>query len=294
MRRILGHSLLRSLVRSHHSLIRLLRTAHSFACSALRSFVRSLAHSGAHGKEVYVYELNASISYSFSPLCINANTTSVKGLAASPKALQVTSSLHMHLPRHYKSHLVFIYKALLTAQSSLWHSGSSGLCPLSLKSKLLVLHLEGVVDCSECLVAERVEKPVTAKVEITNVASEDDFSVDFEPKLVPVIHWNQLGDHVTVPRQHLLQSLKSVSSVGDDSIGQVRPVIHEHFGKLRHCLMECCSFSLLPIHCTSASSGIVSWNVALSSPALFRLLSVHCTASGCWHIEKLSIVADCS
>ena len=66
-----------------------------------------------------------------------------------------------------------------------------------------------------------------------------------------------------------LQSLKSVSSVGDDSIGQVRPVIHEHFGKLRHCLMEYCSVSLLPIHCTSVSSGIVSWNVALSSPALF-------------------------
>ena len=54
-------------------------TAHSFACSALlallarstaliRSLARSLAHSGAHGKEVLVYELNASISYSFNPL----------------------------------------------------------------------------------------------------------------------------------------------------------------------------------------------------------------------------------
>ena len=31
----------------------------------LLSFARSLAH----GKEVYVYELNASISYSFSQLC---------------------------------------------------------------------------------------------------------------------------------------------------------------------------------------------------------------------------------
>ena len=44
-RRVLGHSLLRSLVRSHRSLIRLLCTAR---------FARSLAHSGAHGKEVYV------------------------------------------------------------------------------------------------------------------------------------------------------------------------------------------------------------------------------------------------
>ena len=39
----------------------------------LRSFVRSLArsltHSGAHGKETYVFELNALISYCFNPLC---------------------------------------------------------------------------------------------------------------------------------------------------------------------------------------------------------------------------------
>ena len=36
----------------------------------LRSLARSLIHFGAHGKDVFVYELNASISYSFSPLCI--------------------------------------------------------------------------------------------------------------------------------------------------------------------------------------------------------------------------------
>ena len=46
-RRVLGHSLFRSLVRSH----------------------RSLTHSGAHGKDVFVYELNASISYNMKPLC---------------------------------------------------------------------------------------------------------------------------------------------------------------------------------------------------------------------------------
>ena len=49
-RRVLGHSLLRSLVRSHRSLIRLLRTArfaralrcaHSFACSLTRSLQSS-------------------------------------------------------------------------------------------------------------------------------------------------------------------------------------------------------------------------------------------------------------
>ena len=62
-RRALGYSVLRSLVRSHHSLIRSLRTA-CFA-RALRcadSFARSLTRSGAHGKEVFVYEMSASIS----------------------------------------------------------------------------------------------------------------------------------------------------------------------------------------------------------------------------------------
>ena len=59
------------------------RLIHSlrFACALrlrtpLRSFVRSLAcsltHSGAHVKEAYVYELNALISYIFSPLCHGA------------------------------------------------------------------------------------------------------------------------------------------------------------------------------------------------------------------------------
>ena len=36
----------------------------------LRSFFRSLTHSGAHGIEISVYELNTSISYSSNPLCI--------------------------------------------------------------------------------------------------------------------------------------------------------------------------------------------------------------------------------
>ena len=55
-------------------------TAHSFACAALLaslkysaalicSLARSLTHSRAHGKEIYVKKLNASISFSFNPLC---------------------------------------------------------------------------------------------------------------------------------------------------------------------------------------------------------------------------------
>ena len=39
-------------------------------CAALIwSLARSLTHSGAYGREYYVYELNALISYSFNPYC---------------------------------------------------------------------------------------------------------------------------------------------------------------------------------------------------------------------------------
>ena len=70
---VLGHLHLRLLVRSHCSVIRLLRTA--LSASALRcaySLARSLTHYGAHGKEVRVWvcdwEFYAWISYSFNPL----------------------------------------------------------------------------------------------------------------------------------------------------------------------------------------------------------------------------------
>ena len=58
-RRVLGHSLLRSLVRSHLSLICLLHTAR-FA-RALRC-VHSFTRSRAHWKETYARHLHASIS----------------------------------------------------------------------------------------------------------------------------------------------------------------------------------------------------------------------------------------
>ena len=71
MRWVLGHSLLRSLVHSHRSLIRLLRTARfARALCCAHSFARSLAHSGSHGKVVVVHGMNASFSYSFKPLCM--------------------------------------------------------------------------------------------------------------------------------------------------------------------------------------------------------------------------------
>ena len=63
--------------RTHRRLIHLLRDtrfARALRCAPLRSFVCSLArpftHSRAHGKEVFVYEFNASISCSFNPLWV--------------------------------------------------------------------------------------------------------------------------------------------------------------------------------------------------------------------------------
>ena len=59
--------------------------AHSFPCSTLlaaliRLLARSLTHSRAHGKEVFVFELNASISYNFSPLCVGGLEGEIRGL----------------------------------------------------------------------------------------------------------------------------------------------------------------------------------------------------------------------
>ena len=96
--RVLGHSLVRSLVPSHRTLIHFLHTPRfclraplrSFFCSLalhcslcsraqLRSFVCLLAHSRAHGKEVYIYELNASISCSFNPLWVEKKSKQIEG-----------------------------------------------------------------------------------------------------------------------------------------------------------------------------------------------------------------------
>ena len=63
-KKLLGHLLLRLLVLSHRSLIRLLRTAQlarTLPCA------NSLTCSEAHEKDVHVDELNALISYSLNP-----------------------------------------------------------------------------------------------------------------------------------------------------------------------------------------------------------------------------------
>ena len=68
-RRVIGHSILRSLVRSHRSLSRLLRTARfARALRCAHSFAHSLTHSWARGKVVFVYRRDASISYHLNPL----------------------------------------------------------------------------------------------------------------------------------------------------------------------------------------------------------------------------------
>ena len=69
-RRSLGHSLFRLLIPLTH-LLSPFCSLHSRAL--LRSFVRLLARpltrSRSHGKEVFFYEMNASISYSFNSQC---------------------------------------------------------------------------------------------------------------------------------------------------------------------------------------------------------------------------------
>ena len=65
-RRVLGHSLVRLLIRSHRPLSRSLRIARfARALRGAQSCARLLTHSRAHGKEVYVYVMNATIPHSF-------------------------------------------------------------------------------------------------------------------------------------------------------------------------------------------------------------------------------------
>ena len=57
-----------SLVSLHRPLICLLQTP-CFACTLICLLACSLTHFQAHGKEVFVQEMNALISYHFNPLC---------------------------------------------------------------------------------------------------------------------------------------------------------------------------------------------------------------------------------
>ena len=77
-RRVLGHSLVRTLDHSHSSRIRLLRTAcFSRALRCTQAFAhllaRSLMRPRAQGKEAYFFELYASISYHSYPMCSHAS-----------------------------------------------------------------------------------------------------------------------------------------------------------------------------------------------------------------------------
>ena len=82
-RRAMSHSLLRSLVLSHRSLIHLLRSARFAHALRFARIVRSLAltRSRAKGKEIYTNKLNAPISYSFNPYCSGASKRTSKWLS---------------------------------------------------------------------------------------------------------------------------------------------------------------------------------------------------------------------
>ena len=74
-RRVLGHSLVCSLVRSHLQLIPLALHSWLHSRALLRfaalccALLRSLTRARAHGKELFVEGMNAWISYRFIPLC---------------------------------------------------------------------------------------------------------------------------------------------------------------------------------------------------------------------------------
>ena len=69
-RRVLGHSLVHSLVHSHRTLVRLLRSARfarALRCAQL--FAPSLSSLARSWERGFHDEVNTSISYSFNPLC---------------------------------------------------------------------------------------------------------------------------------------------------------------------------------------------------------------------------------
>ena len=90
--RVLGHSLLRSLIRSH-------RSPNSLAHSA--TLIPSLAHFGAHGIEIFVYKLRRVDLMSFQP--------TARRLLSPPPPLPATH----HLPNLFiflKKQLLFTWK----------------------------------------------------------------------------------------------------------------------------------------------------------------------------------------
>ena len=83
---------------------------HSYCLLRSRAPLRSLSHFGAHGKEVFVYELNASISYLFGPLC------------AVCEAMQMMSEARFH---YNSSHSCWEYSKYRGEGEA---SGSDGRC----------------------------------------------------------------------------------------------------------------------------------------------------------------------
>jgi len=91
-----------------------------------------------------------------------------------------------------------------------------------------------IVDGSESLVAEWIQESVAAEVQIANITTENDLTIDFQPEGVPILDGHIMDDDVAVSSQHFLQSLKTVCSVSDDAISEVWSVIDHNLGQLRH------------------------------------------------------------
>ena len=111
-RRGLGHLL----IRSHHSFACFALLA-SLACSAalICSLARLITYSGAHGKDIFVYELNASISYSLNSLHYydSVGTDDVWSSACNNTAVR-----KLQLERRFVS-LVFSYFRLISSDDSI-------------------------------------------------------------------------------------------------------------------------------------------------------------------------------
>ena len=61
-----------------------------------------------------------------------------------------------------------------------------------------------IVDGSESLVAEWIQESVAAEVQIANITTENDLTIDFQPEGVPILDGHIMDDDVAVSSQHFL------------------------------------------------------------------------------------------
>ena len=136
-RRVLGHSLIRSLIRLFHidRFACVICYAHSFTCALPCLFTCSQSHA----KEVYVYDLNASISNGFNPQCDVLPLSKPFSPVSSPFSLAVLMSLSSHC-HHSLKRICLLEKVFVSfrlfAILNIVHLNSRA-TPLSQKSSIL-------------------------------------------------------------------------------------------------------------------------------------------------------------